>query len=90
MNRYLIILFAFLLAACAKDTGVVSIGADQFMVTRQGDGFWETGASLRAEAIELANQHCGQMGKSIKIERTDSESAGFFKYPEAEVIFSCE
>ena len=78
------------LAACAKDTGVVSVGKEQYMVMRQGDGFWETAAALKAEALKEANLFCEKQGKATKVTRTDSEAAGLGKFPQAEVYFTCE
>lgn len=83
---------ALALVGCAvPSTGVVGRGEALATVTRQGDGAWVSTDSLRAQAIQEADQHCKASGKSVKVVHTKEIPAGLFgRWPESEVLFRCE
>lgn len=86
------ILFVVVLAGCATPTtGVVPRGEGLSTVTRQGASAWVSTDSLRAQAIQEANAHCGMQGKQVKVVHTKEIQAGVLgRWPESEVLFRCE
>jgi PEGA domain-containing protein len=79
------------LARCASNSGVVPIGPDTFMVSRQAaTGFSGLGI-LKAEALREAEQYCAGKGKTMQIvNSTESQPPYIFgNFPKAEVQFMC-
>ena len=80
-----------LLAGCASNSGVVPIGLDTFMVSRQAaTGFTGTG-NLKAEAFREANQYCASQNKSLQVVNTSEAKPPYIlgNFPKAEVQFMC-
>ena len=80
-----------LLAGCASNSGVVPIGPDTYMVSRQAaTGFSGTG-DLKAEAFREANEYCVAQKKVMQVVRTSEAQPPFVlgNYPRAEVQFMC-
>lgn len=90
MNRLLLIGF-LLLSACASNSGVISIGPDTFMVSRQAATGFSGLGTLKADAFKEANQYCSSKNKYLRVTNT-SESAPPYvlgNFPRAEVQFMC-
>jgi hypothetical protein len=89
--RLILALSFFLLAGCASNSGVVPIGPDTFMVSRQAStGFGGLG-TLKADAFGEAGRYCTKEGKYVRVINTN-ESQGpyvFGHFPRAEVQFMC-
>ena len=82
---------ALLVAACAVNSGVVSTGANTFMVSRQAaTGFSGLGA-LKAEALREANKHCDDMGKTMEVISSEESKPPYIagNFPRVEVHFRC-
>jgi|CXWL01.1.fsa_nt_gi hypothetical protein len=80
-----------ILAGCAVNTGVVPIGQDTFMVSRQAaTGFTGLG-DLKGEAFREANQYCLNQRKSVQVLHTSESSPPYIlgNFPRAEVQFRC-
>lgn len=80
---------AFSMSACAADSGVIAIGWDTYMVSRQAaTGFSGTG-NLKAEAVTEAGQYCNLQKKSFQITNASEAlpSFVFAKPPKAEMQF---
>jgi hypothetical protein len=91
MMKKALIVLSILVAGCAANSGVVPIGADSFMITRQAaTGFSGTG-TLKAEAISEANQYCQGMNKGMKLVHAKEASPPFVfgNFPKAEIAFMC-
>ena len=90
MKRYLI--FAVLaITGCASNSGVVPIGPDTFMVSRQAATGFSGLGTLKADAFHEANQYCASQGKYIRVVNT-SDSAPpyvFGNFPRSEIQFMC-
>ena len=80
------------LTACAiPTTGVVPRGEEMYTIARQGNGFWVTVDSLKAEALKDAEAHCNQQKKKLKFIHSKEIPAGALgRWPESEVLFRCE
>ncbi len=90
MKNLLLCVFVFT-AGCASNSGVVPIGKDTFMVSREaGTGFSGT-ATLKAEAFEEARAFCRGQKRYLQIVNTNVSQPPFIfgNYPKAEVQFMC-
>lgn len=84
-------LACLVLAGCATNSGVVPIGPDSYLVSRQaGTGAGGLG-TLKVEAIQEANQFCAKSGKIAQITSSSENSGPFIlgNFPKAEVWFTC-
>lgn len=89
--RFLALVPLALLTTCASNTGVVPIGEDTFMVSRQAATGFSGSGSLKAEAFQEASQHCQNMGKKLQVVSTQEATPPFIlgNFPKAEVQFMC-
>ena len=91
--KKLILLFVAMLivSGCAANSGVVPIGPDTFMVSRQAATGFSGLGTLKADAFQEANEYCLSQNKYIRVVNT-SESAPPYvwgNFPRAEVQFMC-
>lgn len=80
-----------LLAGCASNSGIIPIGTDTYMVTRQAATGFSGSGTLKAEAFQEANAHCAKEGKALEVVSTQEAQPPFVfgNYPKAEVHFKC-
>lgn len=82
---------AIALGGCAANSGVVPIGQDTFMVSRQAaTGFSGTG-TLKAEAFREANEYCTSQRKVFQVVNTSESTPPYVmgNFPRAEIQFMC-
>lgn len=89
--KYIFCLLPFVLAGCASNSGVVPIGADTFMVSRQAATGFSGSGTLKAEAFREANQYCLSTNKKLQVTHTSEAQPPFIfgNFPKAEVQFMC-
>ena len=82
---------AILLAGCASNSGVIPIGQDTFMVSRQAATGFSGSGKLKAEAFQEASQYCEKLGKSLQVVSTHEASPPYIlaNFPKAEIQFMC-
>ncbi|WP_395402158.1 hypothetical protein ACHMW6_28940 [Pseudoduganella sp. UC29_106] len=89
--KFAVLAVALLMAGCAANSGVVSIGQDAYMVTRQAATGFSGASTLKAEAITEGNQFCTRLNKQFQL--TSAVEAQppyvFGNYPKADVMFKC-
>ena len=80
-----------ILSGCASNSGVVPNGDDTFMVSRQAATGFSGLGTLKADAIQEANQYCLQQDKTLHvISATEAEPPFILgNFPKADVKFSC-
>jgi hypothetical protein len=81
-----------LLGGCASNSGVVSIGSDTFVVSRQAaTGFTGMG-TLRTEALKEAADTCVAQGKRLVVlnEKEAQPPYVFGNFPRIDVTFTCK
>jgi hypothetical protein len=80
-----------ILTGCASNTGIIPIGTDTYMVSRQAATGFSGSGSLKAEAFQEANAYCAGHGKSLQVVSTQEAQPPFVfgNYPKAEVQFMC-
>lgn len=84
-------LLTVLLVGCASNSGVVPIGDDMFMVSRQAATGFSGLGTLKADALQEANQYCVAQNKMAQvISATEAEPPFILgNFPKADVQFRC-
>lgn len=90
MNKFFIVT-AMVLAGCASNSGIIPIGKDTYMVSRQAATGFSGSGTLKAEAFQEASAYCANQGKSLQVVSTQEAQPPFLlgNYPKAEVQFMC-
>jgi len=80
-----------LIGGCASNSGVVPIGQDTFMVSRQAATGFSGSGTLKAEAFQEASQFCISKGKSLQVISTHEAKPPYIlaNFPKAEIQFMC-
>ena len=91
MKNILFLTLVLFLIGCAANTGVVPIGQDTFMVSRQAATGFSGSGNLKAEAFREANQFCINQGKSLQVVNTSESGPPYIlgNFPKAEIQFMC-
>lgn len=78
-------------AGCAANSGVVAMGAETYFVSRQGATGFSGASTLKAEALQEANQYCQMQRKTMEVVNMSEAQPPFIlgNYPKAEVQFRC-
>ena len=79
------------LAGCASNSGVVPIGRDTFMVSREASPLSTGSGNSKAEAFREANQYCTNQNRLLQVVNTIESKPpyGNGNLPKAEVQFMC-
>lgn len=89
--RYVAIVGIVALGACASNSGVISLGNDRYIISKQAaTGFPGVGA-IRTEALQEASVECEKSQKAVEIEsQTESEPPYVLgNFPRVEITFRC-
>ncbi|MFH1201865.1 MAG: SHOCT domain-containing protein [Candidatus Omnitrophota bacterium] len=91
MKKILVLLLCSGLCGCAANSGVVPIGQDTFMVSRQAATGFSGSGTLKAKALQEASQFCEKQGKKLQVVSTSEASPPYIltNFPKAEVQFMC-
>ena len=84
--------FLFFLCGCASNSGVVAIGSDAYMVSRQAATGFSGLGTLKADAMKEANDYCAEQNMTLKVISAKEAEPPFIlgNFPKAEVQFTCE
>lgn len=91
MKKILMLLLCLGLSGCAINSGIVPMGKDTYMVSRQAaTGFSGSGAQ-KAKCFQEASQFCEKQGKKLQVVSTSEAKPPyiFANFPKAEVQFMC-
>jgi hypothetical protein len=92
ISRLIAIITTSLLSACASSsTGIVSMGRDTYMISKeQGSGFSGLG-SMKGEIITEAVQFCNKQGKEFQLTSSKETQPPYIlgNYPRSEIEFMC-
>jgi hypothetical protein len=91
MKRFTIISATIALAGCASNSGIMPIGKDTFMVSRQAATGFSGSGTLKAEAFQEANRYCEGLSKSLQVVSTHEAAPPYIfgNFPKAEIQFMC-
>lgn len=80
-----------LLAGCASNSGIVPMGNDTYMVSRQAATGFSGMGTLKADAMREAYAQCQKTGKRVEvIETIDAKPPYIFgNFPKTEIRFQC-
>src|SRR5437868_10048273 len=80
-----------ILVACASNSGVVPIGPDTFMLSRQAATGFSGLGNLKAEALREAQQYCTSRGKVMQIVNSTESQPPYVlgNFPKTEIQFMC-
>lgn len=79
------------LIACASHSGVIPLGKDTFMITKQqATGFPGLG-NMKAEIIGEGSLYCASKGKEFQIVSTNETQPPYIfgNFPRSEITFMC-
>jgi hypothetical protein len=90
MKKLTILIFVSL-AGCASNSGVVPMGGETYMVSRQAASGFSGMGTLKADAMREAYDQCNNTGKVVKvIETIDAQPPYIFgNFPKTEIRFEC-
>lgn len=79
------------LSGCASNSGIVPMGQDTYIVSRQAATGFSGMGTLKTEAITEAHQYCSGRNKSLQvINTTDAQPPYIFgNFPKTEIQFRC-
>ena len=79
------------ISGCAVNSGVVPVGQNTFMVSRQAASGFSNISNLKPEALSEANQYCTTQQKSLVVTNVIEArpTSGPGDFPRAEVQFTC-
>lgn len=84
------ILFSILMSSCSS-TGIVSTGADTFMIAKSGGGPGASGAEISAGLYKEANKFCNSSGRQfVQINVTEQDNKPFVRLANSKLEFRCD
>lgn len=91
MNKVVYCALATFVTGCASNSGVVPIGPATFMVSRQAATGFSGSGTLKADALQEANQYCLSQDKKLQVVNTAEAQPPYIfgNFPKAEVQFKC-
>ncbi len=89
--KYIIAAICVTFFGCASNSGVVPMGNNTYMVSRQAASGFSGMGTLKAEAMKEAYNQCQKSGKSVEvIEAVDAKPPYIFgNFPKTEIRFKC-
>jgi len=91
MKRAILFVMAMLLSGCAINSGIVPIGKDTFMVSRQAATGFVGSRGLKDDALQEANQFCVNQGKVLKVINIGGNHPPYIlgNFPKVKIQFMC-
>jgi len=91
MNLLLITIAILVLASCAKNSGIVPVGTNKYMVSRQAATGSSGMTTLEADAMAEAYEECQKTGRTVEvIEKDQSEPPYIFgNFTRVAITFKC-
>ena len=89
--KNLLLALVILVSGCASNSGIIPMGGDMYMVSRQAATGFSGMGTLKAEAMKEAYEQCQKSGKVVKvIETIDAKPPYIFgNFPKTEIQFKC-
>ena len=80
-----------LISGCATDSGVIQMGDDTYIITKQAATGLSGIGNLKADAMKDAYAHCSQSGRSVKVTDAKESKPPYLlgNYPRVEISFQC-
>ena len=89
--RLTVIMITAALAGCASNSGVTPSGPESFVVSRQAATGFSGSGTLKAEALNEANQYCVSHNRVIYVTGATEAAPPYVmgNFPKAEIQFMC-
>ena len=89
--KYSILSLVILMAGCAQNSGIIPMGGETYMVSRQAATGFSGMGTLKAEAMKEAYAQCQRSQKIVKVlETIDAKPPYIFgNFPKTEIRFKC-
>jgi hypothetical protein len=89
--KYSILYIFFLLTGCAQNSGIIPMGGETYMVSRQAATGFSGMGTLKAEAMREAYEQCKKSQKIVNVlETIDAKPPYIFgNFPKTEIRFKC-
>ncbi|EKE69549.1 hypothetical protein [Gallaecimonas xiamenensis] len=91
MKQLLLLISSLSMFGCAQNSGVIPMGNDKYMVSRQAaTGFTGMG-TLKADALKEAAAYCQSKQKALEVLKVIEAQPPFVmgNFPKSEVQFEC-
>ena len=91
MKFWILFILSLSLIGCASNSGVIPIGKETYMVSRQAATGFSGSGTLKAEAFSEARDFCKKQNKNLQVVNTNEAQPPFVfgNFPKAEVQFMC-
>ena len=94
MNNHALSTTLFLalsISGCAKNSGIVPMGKDSYIVSRQAATGFHGMGGLKAEAFAEASAYCTKQNKKVQVINTTEAQPPYIlgNFPKVEVQFMC-
>ena len=92
MRKSVALLFGIItFSGCAINSGVVPMGQDTYMVSRQAASGFTGMGSLKVDAFREASEYCISQNKKIQVVHTGESQPPYVlgNFPRAEIQFMC-
>ncbi|WP_199775530.1 hypothetical protein [Microbulbifer pacificus] len=89
--KFKIILGTLIVAGCAQNSGVVPMGNDTYIVSRQAATGFSGMGTLKADAMKEAYAQCQKSGKVVEVIETVDAKPPYImgNFPKTEITFKC-
>lgn len=89
--KYYVLPVLAILTGCAQNSGIIPMGNDTYMVSRQAATGFSGMGTLKAEAMQEAYNHCTATNSYVEVVRTVDAKPPFIlgNFPKTDVFFKC-
>jgi hypothetical protein len=91
MRGSMMALLLLALTGCAANSGIVSMGQETFMVSRQAATGFSGSGNLKAQALSEAGLYCTERSKLVFVTDTTEAQPPYVmgNFPKVEIHFMC-
>lgn len=89
--RFGYIIVILIISGCASNSGVVPMGNDTYMVSRQAASGFSGMGTLKADAMREAYAECQKSNRAIEVLESNESKPPYLlgNFPKAEITFKC-
>ena len=90
-SRWALLVGILMFGSCSSNSGIVPMGGDRFMVSRQAATGFSGSGTLMADALREAAGYCGGLNRSTNVISTWEAPPPYLlgNFPKAEIVFTC-
>lgn len=90
MGKWMVAL-SFIATGCTAQSGIVTLGQDQYFVSRQAATGFSGLGTLKADALSQAGAHCAAQQREVLVTSEKETQPPYIlgNFPRIEIKFSC-